>query len=309
MSARSGHFLVVVSLLLALTAGPALASAPHALLIAGAQTGSALVVVGERGTLLRSEDHAQTWVSVPSGVESMLTGVSFAPDSERGWAVGHNGVILTTADGGRTWERQRKDGATEDAFLDVLALDAQHVIAVGAYGLFAETHDGGVTWTTRAISEADSHLNRLTRAPGGALYLAGEAGTLLASSDQGASWQPLASPYAGSLYGVTALDERTLVAYGLQGHVFRSDDAGASWTELPSTSSGLVSSALPLRDGTLVFAGSGRPLNISRDAARTLQPIDAPLSGAIAALLELPDQNLLTLGEAGARTVSLAPAP
>lgn len=309
MSARSGHFLVVASLLLAFTARPALASAPQALLIAGAKAGSALAVVGERGTILRSEDHARTWAPVPSGVESMLTGVSFAPDSEHGWAVGHHGVVLTTADGGRTWERQRKDGVAEDSFLDVLALDAQHVIAVGAYGLFAETHNGGTTWTTRSISEADFHLNRLTRAPGGALYLAGEAGTLLASSDQGATWQPLASPYAGSLYGVTALDDRTLVAYGLQGHVFRSDDAGATWTELPSTSSGLVSAALSLGDGTLVFAGSGRPLNVSRDAARSLQPIDVPLSGAIAALVELPDRNLLTLGEAGARVVNLTPAP
>jgi photosystem II stability/assembly factor-like uncharacterized protein len=309
MSARSGHFLVVASLLLAFTAAPALASAPQALLIAGAQAGAALVVVGERGTILRSEDHAHTWAPAPSRVESMLTGLSFAPDSECGWAVGHQGVILATTDGGRTWQRQRPDGAAEDSFLDVLALDAQHIIAVGAYGLFAETHNGGTTWTTRRISETDFHLNRLTRAPGGALYLAGEAGTLLASTDQGATWQPLDSPYAGSLYGVTALDERTLVAYGLQGHIFRSDDAGATWTELPITSTGLVSSALPLRDGALVFAGSGRPLAISRDAARTLHPIDAPLSGAIAALLELPDRNLLTLGEAGARVVSLTPAP
>jgi photosystem II stability/assembly factor-like uncharacterized protein len=202
MSARSGHLLVVASLLLAFTAVPALASAPQALLIAGAQAGSALVVVGERGTVLRSEDHAQTWATVPSGVDSMLTGVSFAPGSERGWAVGHLGVILATTDGGRTWERQRTDGAADDSFLDVLALDAQHVIAVGAYGLFAETHNGGTTWTTRSISETDFHLNRLTRAPGGALYLAGEAGTLLASSVQGATWQSLESPYAGSLYGV-----------------------------------------------------------------------------------------------------------
>lgn len=304
LSARS--FLIMS---LALAAGHALSAAPHALLIAGASADAAIIVVGERGTILRSEDNAQTWTAVPSGVESMLTGICFAPDTKVGWAVGHDGVILATTDGGQTWQRQRTDGSNEDAFLDVLALDAQHVIAVGAYGLFAETHDRGTTWVTRRISETDTHLNRLTRAPGGALYLAGEAGTLLTSSDQGATWQPLASPYAGSLYGVVALDDYTLVAYGLQGHVVRSEDAGASWRELPITSSGLVSTALPLRDGSIVFAGSGRPLGVSHDAARTLAPVDAPLTGAIAALLELPNRALLTLGEAGTRVVQLPHAP
>lgn len=294
---------------LVLAAGHALAAAPHALLLAGASTDSAIIVVGERGTILRSEDNAQTWAAVPSGVEAMLTGISFAPDTNVGWVAGHDGVILATTDGGQTWQRQRADGSSEDAFLDVLALDAQHVIAVGAYGLFAETHNRGTTWATRRISETDTHLNRLTRAPGGALYLAGEAGTLLTSADQGATWQPLASPYAGSLYGVVALDDRTLVAYGLQGHVVRSDDAGASWSELPITSSGLVSTALPLRDGSIVFAGSGRPLSISHDAARTLDSVDVSRTGAIAALLELPNRALLTLGEAGTRVVHLPPAP
>lgn len=298
----SGRLFLVGAFALASTA-PLRAASPRALLVAGAQVDAAIVAVGERGTILRSTDDARTWRPVPSGVTSMLTAVGFAPEGARGWVVGHDGVILTTADAGQTWQRQHPDGAAEDSFLDVLPLDAQQVIAVGAYGLFAETRDGGTTWDVRTIAEQDTHFNRLTRAPDGTLYLAGEAGALLKSTDAGATWQPLASPYAGSLYGVVALDERTLVAYGLRGHIFRSGDGGATWTGLPVISAGLVATALRQRDGSLVFAGSGRPLSISRDAGRTVEAVDVPLAGAIAALLELPNRTLLTLGEAGASLV------
>ena len=50
----------------------------------------------------------KTWTQaehVP--VRSTLLDIDFAPDNElEGWAVGHEGVILHTSDGGKTWELQ-----------------------------------------------------------------------------------------------------------------------------------------------------------------------------------------------------------
>ena len=279
---------------------------PRMLLLDGSAAGGDLIVVGERGVILRSTDQGQTWQSAAVPASPTLTGVSFAAGTARGWAVGHDALILGTTDAGRTWSQQWQGKNLEDSFLDVLALDARHVIAIGAYGLFVATSDGGRTWVRRKIIDEDYHLNRLSRGPGGTLYIAGEHGTLLRSTDLGATWRRIDSPYDGSFYGILPLDARTLVAHGLRGRIYRSIDDGASWTPAPNEQRVLIATALKLKSGTLVFAGQSRAWFVSRDGGKTVAPWSGPPTPAVARLLELPDGSLLALGEAGA---TILPAP
>ena len=273
---------------------------PGMLLLDGGYAGADLVAVGERGVILRSTDQGQTWQGAALPPSSTLTGVSFASGTAHGWAVGHDALILGTSDAGRTWQRQWQGRNLEDSFLDVLALDAQHVIAIGAYGLFVTTADGGRTWERRKILEEDYHLNQLSRGPGGTLYIAGEHGTLLRSTDQGATWRRIDSPYDGSFYGILPLDARTIVAYGLRGRIYRSVDDGANWTLVANDQRVLIATALRLRSGAIVFTGQSRGWFVSRDAALTITPWTSPPTPAVAQLIELPGGSLLTLGEAGA---------
>ena len=296
-------------LLLALTAvagGRSAPATPHLLLLDGALTPAGIIAVGERGTILRSTDQGRSWQDSVVPPAATLTGVSFAPGSPHGWAVGHDALILTTADSGQTWQRQWQGENLQESFLDVLALDAQHIIAVGAYGLFVTTADGGKSWSRRKILEGDFHFNRLTRGPGGALYLAGEHGTLLRSRDLGATWQPIDSPYDGSFYGILPLDATTLLAYGLRGRIYRSTDDGGTWTLVPNDQRMLLATAVQLRSGTVVFAGQSRAWFLSHDGGKTVAPWPVTLTAAVAKLLALPDGSLLALGEAGA---NLLPAP
>jgi photosystem II stability/assembly factor-like uncharacterized protein len=295
-------------LLAALAMGPAWGaeSRTNLLLLDGDVTGTAIVAVGERGTILRSTDHGRTWDPAPSTTAATLTGVSFAGGSPHGWAVGHDALILATADGGRNWRQQWRAENLQDSFLDVLALDAQHVIALGAYGLFVTTADGGRTWTRRKIADNDYHLNRITRGPGGTLYIAGEHGTLLRSRDHGATWERIDSPYDGSFYGILPLDASTLVAFGLRGRIYRSTDDGASWVIVPNDLRVLIDAAARARNGTLVFAGQSRALFVSHDSGQTVAPWPVAFTTGVAELLALPDGTILALGEAGA---ALLPEP
>jgi photosystem II stability/assembly factor-like uncharacterized protein len=271
---------------------------PRMLLLDGASLGDEIVVVGERGTILHSPDQARTWREVASPVKATLTAVGFAPDAPQGWAVGHDGVILATADAGRTWARQYQSPSLQDSFLDVIAIDAQRVIAVGAYGLFVETNDGGKTWMRRKLREDDYHFNRLTRGPSGTLYLAGEHGTLLRSPDAGATWAAIPAPYEGSFYGILPLGPRELLAYGLRGHVFRSVDDGAAWEAVATPHPVLLATAVRAKKGFVVVAGQSRGFLLSHDEGKNFTPFpDAP--GAAV----LPDGNILALGEAGATLV------
>lgn len=278
---------------------------PRLLLLDAAIANDAIVAVGERGTILRSTDQAATFTPATSPARATLTGVSFSGNS--GWAVGHDALILATSDGGKTWKQQYQAENLQDSFLDVLALDARRVIAVGAYGLCVMTADGGASWTPRKPLDDDCHLNRLSRGPTGTLYLAGERGTLLRSTDDGVTWTPIRAPYEGSFYGVLPLAEKTLLAHGLRGHVYRSTDDGATWATIATPSPVLLATAAQLAPGTIALAGHSRTLFVSRDGGKTFEAATTPPSSAIARLIALPDGRLIGLGEAGRTIITLSP--
>ena len=286
------------------------ASAPRVLLLdASFADTTTIVAVGERGTLLRSADSGANWsaVSPPPDARATLTGVSFAPDSPHGWAVGHDALILTTADAGLTWQKQFQGDDLESSFLDVCALDAQRALAIGAYGLAFATSDGGRTWSPRTIVDDDAHLNRITRAPDDTLYIAGERGTLLCSRDAGETWQRLESPYDGSFYGILPLADGVLLAYGLRGHVYRSTDAGETWQQIPLARPTLVATAIQTADNAIILAGQSRGLYLSRDSGESFTAWPDELTHAIAELLPLPDHTVLAVGESG--LAPLTPPP
>lgn len=308
LASRSGWFaavgLAAGLMRLAAAADAPRPVSPRMLLLDGAVVGRDLVVVGERGAILFSSDQAASWQRAKVPTRATLTGVSFAPvppprPAGQGWAVGHDAVILATSDAGRTWTRQFQGEDLQQSFLDVLAVDEQHIIAVGAYGLYYSSRDGGQTWAQRKIRQEDSHFNRISRGPSGTLYLAGETGTLLRSSDQGATWEPLRAPYDGSVYGIMPLDRRTLIAHGLEGKVFRSVDDGASWTPVATPGEVLLATGLQLRSNHLLLAGQARTLLLSLDYGKTFAASARALTTGIAELLELEDGRILALGEAG----------
>jgi photosystem II stability/assembly factor-like uncharacterized protein len=278
------------------------------LLLDGCVVGNDVIVVGERGMILRSSDQARTWRRLPSPVKATLTGISFATLTapRLGWAVGHDAVILASTDAGATWTKQYQGDSLEDSFLDVIALDAQRAIAVGAYGHFLITTNGGKEWTRRKVIEGDDHLNRITRGPGNTLYLAGEHGTLLRSPDLGANWVPLDTKYEGTFYGILPLERGVILAHGLRGRVFRSSDEGESWEQVATPRPSLLATALRLRSNQLVLGGQAGSLLVSRDLGRTLVLVPDSLGTGIAELLELPDGSVLALGEAGATRLEVA---
>ncbi|MBP9913806.1 MAG: hypothetical protein KBF26_10425 [Opitutaceae bacterium] len=277
---------------------------PHMLLLDGVRVGGDIIAVGERGSILRTADSAQTWTAAPSPSAATLTGVSFAPDAQHGWVVGHDALILATQDGGHTWQKQWQGENLSDSLLDVLALDKNRVIAIGAFGLCLVTDDGGRTWGQRQLLDNDYHLNRITRGPTGTLYLAGEHGTLLRSTDAGGSWTAIDSPYDGSFYGILPLADRTLLAYGLRGRLYRSTDDGDNWQPVSNDQRVLLATALQLSDGTIVLAGQARFYFTSHDHGKSLEAWTPALQAAVAELIETPAGTVLALGEAGATVLA-----
>jgi photosystem II stability/assembly factor-like uncharacterized protein len=192
--------------------------------------GSQAVAVGEQGVILRSID-GKKWTQSPSPVNAMLTRVRFT-DDKHGWVLGYSGSIMQTEDGGATWKLRHFD-AEQHAIYDILFLDAQHGLAVGGFGNVLETRDGGVTWTATAPALADQrlHLNAILKLSDGSILIAGEHGLLARSTDEGASWKALNSPYIGSFFGAMAQGDKGALVYGMRGNVFETSNLAACPSE------------------------------------------------------------------------------
>ena len=76
------------------------------------------VAVGTFGVIIISEDDGETWEQAQVPASVTLTSVFF-PTPELGWAVGHDGLILHSSDGGRNWVKQLDGHELNDQIMEV----------------------------------------------------------------------------------------------------------------------------------------------------------------------------------------------
>jgi photosystem II stability/assembly factor-like uncharacterized protein len=93
-----------------------------------------------------------TWQLLATLPGIIIHDVDF-PTDKIGYAVGEQGQVWKTTDGGTNWTQQNLSDASSDYFYGVQALTAKKVIITGfydgsggAYGVFRWTEDGGTTW-------------------------------------------------------------------------------------------------------------------------------------------------------------------
>lgn len=279
--------------------------APKSMLLDVVSTGNRLFAVGDRGAIIASAD-GEEWAQVVVPVRAALTAVSFA-DADNGWAVGHDAAIVRTRDGGKTWVLQNFAPELEKPLLDVMFVDANRGFAVGAYGLMYETSDGGDNWTEvqSEIRADELHFNAIMRLNNGDILLAGEQATLGISTDNGATWSKLASPYEGSLFGALALGEKGAAIFGLRGHAYITEDARAGeWKTVTTDTVASMFGGTTLPDGGVALVGLNGNIVVmdaSGGNVRLLKtPSGTPLSAAVAF-----GGGLLAVGESGVQHIAL----
>jgi len=270
------------------------------LLLDGAQYQDRMIVVGERGHILYSEDQGHNWLQAQVPTRAMLTGV-FLLDHQNIWAVGHDATIIKSNDGGKHWQMSYSAPDKETPLLDVWFKDQNKGFAIGGYGLFLETQDGGKNWSQRWISEEDDfHLNHITASEEGTLFIAAESGVIYRSTDEGANWISLSTPYPGSFFGTLSIAPNQLIIFGLRGHLFISQDNGDSWSKLTSQTTAMLTSAIKTKDNRCVVAGlSGVLLVDTQCNGKTLKRLQRPDRSGISALLESNEGSLILIGESG----------
>jgi photosystem II stability/assembly factor-like uncharacterized protein len=258
--------------------------------------GNTFVAVGERGHVVTSTDGVKWTQAEIVPTRSTLTSIVSA--GNRLWAGGHDAVIITSGDKGKTWTRQFYDTDRQQAVMDIYFSDEDNGVAIGSYGLYLRTSDGGHNWEDATVDpEIEFHLNKLLDMGDGRWLIAGEAGYSYRSYDHGESWEPLDMPYQGSMWGALITTRDCALFFGLRGHVVETCDFGTNWTEIKTGTEASISGAAQFEGFTLLAANSGTIL--TRDDGGPFRVYHHSSGVDFAAAIALGGTSFLLVGEDG----------
>lgn len=221
------------------------------------------------GKVYLTSDGGATWLTPLMPANRITTAFHFV-DGVTGYATVTNygafptaSFLMTTTDGGKTWGETAK--IDEAAYNDV-KFSGKNGVLVGDGGRVAVSADGGKTWTGR-FSGTSAALRQLAFSDASTLWVVGDSGLLMSSTDFGATWQ--SAGFAGTgltLRGIRFLDAQRGWAVGDSGTVLRTLDGGKTWrTQVSGTQRALTQvQFLDARtgwisgsDGTLLATGTG----------------------------------------------------
>lgn len=245
--------ILLLSIVLRVSAQPAapiMPLAPQALLLDIATAGQRLVVAGEHGIILYSDDNAGSWQQASVPTTQMLTGVHFVND-RLGWAVGHDGLILVSEDGARSWRIQR-DGLSVQHQINLELRETAHRKIRQLKQALAQADDEARPELALALEDAQLNLEDAEFTLSEPVFTSplldvwfqdaergwavGAFGTFVTTTDGGERWvnqqHQLENPFEYHLNTVTGDGNGQVFIAGEGGVMYRSGNDGKSWESL-----------------------------------------------------------------------------
>jgi photosystem II stability/assembly factor-like uncharacterized protein len=299
------------------------ARAAKALLLGVTRAGNRLVAVGEHGVINYSDDQGNSWTQANVPVSVTLTAVQFT-DAQHGWAVGHDGIVLRTVDGGQSWDK-RFDGLQANT---LMLADAQKNVSTLRSAL--DSSRGSAVHAAQLA--LDAGMNALADVEAGAKfgasrpllavyftnpdegYAVGAYGQLFHTADAGRSWDCLAARLHNSeslhLNAITVTTAGVVLIAGEGGLVFRSRDSGHSWQTLDSGYKGQLFGVMELdagksKDDTLLAYGFGGHLLMGNKDGTSWHELPSVTHKNLVGGATLADDSLLLGAQDGSLYLSV----
>lgn len=231
--------------------------APERLLTDADRAGDRIVAAGERGHIIYSDNGGESWTQGEVPVSVTLTGVDFGTETH-GWAVGHSGVVLHSADAGQTWELQLTGIKASE--LAIATLREQIAAMEEQIAQAPEDEVPDLEW---ALEDLEFALENLQSdqdvGPVNPLldvwfknenhgFVVGAYGMFLRTTDGGRTWEDMSpqldNPRNFHLNGITSITGGALVMVGEAGMIFVSVDGGDTWERRESPYEGSLFGAI-----------------------------------------------------------------
>lgn len=186
-----------------------------------------LIAVGSHGKIWAGSGSADSWTRLPSPIKTTLQDID-SWDAQHAVAVGDQGEIIASQDGGKTWSvSSAPKSRIANKLLRVRTAGEGVAWAVGEAGAVLRSGDHGNTWE-RAHEEEDLAWNGIA-VRDRHVWIVGEYGNVHSSTDGGATWTKRKAPVKGSLMAVTFKDDAQGIAVGVNGMILSTSDGGANW--------------------------------------------------------------------------------
>lgn len=159
--------------------------------------------VGDDGLFCKSVNAGNDWLAIPVGTVDDIVGVDFYT-TQNGWLITDKGEVYYSADGGQNWDGFTGIGISNLEVIDVSFDDAgttAYALATkGGISYVYETTDQGANWTEMLDQQIKVNgVNNMTSTKDGAIYLYGNNGVVVKSSDNGVTWDWLSNDVEGEV--------------------------------------------------------------------------------------------------------------
>ncbi|WP_022959279.1 WD40/YVTN/BNR-like repeat-containing protein [Spongiibacter tropicus] len=148
---------------------------------------------------------------------------AMADNGELTLLAGNNGTLLSSRDGGNSWQRQALN--TSESFIDLASCPDNSFIALSFDNHL--WHGDGQTWQSHELPSGEQMMTVACADNG--WWVAGSFSTLQHSGDQGASWQESSLDEDAIITNLQFLDAQNAVATAEYGMVITSRNGGESW--------------------------------------------------------------------------------
>lgn len=186
-------------------------------------------IVGDRGTVLISENGGKSWFLSKWG--NFRFNTIHMITAQRGFAASDSGIILKTENGGREW--QVVFAGDPSTSYTSIAFNQNAGIITGSRGKILYTSDSGSTWAAKTLNEAKRKnrlpdLNTVYFSDRNDIWIAGNDGVILRSSDRGTTWsQSNFKEY--NFYSMVFLNSDEGYIAGENGMIIRTINGGETW--------------------------------------------------------------------------------
>lgn len=174
------------------------------------------------------------WTAQTSGTTKDLMD-AYMVSATHGWAVGYDGTILATTNGGAAWTAQ--SSAITTHLYGVFFLDESNGWIVGKSAKVLKTTNGGATWsqTGTGITGDLWDVQFLDTSVG---YVTSSNG-IFKSTDGGANWSQMPTS-TNAFYQLHFLDQQTGWCVGSNGKIRATADGGSTWATQSNGTTGTL---------------------------------------------------------------------
>ena len=270
-------------------------------------------------TILRTFDGGATWRTERRGDYEYILDLQML-DPDTGFAIGITvdmsvGALksrfLATVDGGKSWQVV-ENKLPNTIYYSLDFADSKTGWLAGESGLIQKTTDGGLTWKGYRTGLNNVYFQAVDFCDGKHGWAVGSGGIAVHSEDGGEKWARLESGTSDDLYGLFAVDYRTVWAVGAGGTVLNTLDGGLAWERhqtgdrnafldvyFPTVGTGWVvgenGSILKTTGGTTSVRDDREATSGTPRAFQLYQNYPNPFNPETTILFGLPDDGEITL--------------